>query len=58
MLKLSMILLLLSTPLLTSSIFFGLPLWVYGSLGATLLYALVLVFLIEKRWNHLKESHE
>jgi len=58
MLKLSFILLFLTTPIFNSSIISGVPLWVYGSLGATLLYALVLIFIIEKKWSNLQESHE
>ncbi|WP_455755731.1 hypothetical protein [Sulfurimonas sp.] len=55
MYKFSFFLLLLTIPFLNSDIYFGVPLWVYASLGATTLYALVLIFVIEKKWNKLKE---
>jgi len=58
MLKISLIFLLLSIPLLSSKIYYGLPLWVYASLGATIIYSLLLVFTIEKRWHTLKDKHE
>ncbi|MEA2098505.1 MAG: hypothetical protein U9P72_00060 [Campylobacterota bacterium] len=58
MFKFSFLLLLLTIPFLDSTIYFGLPLWVYTSLSATTLYALVLIFVIEKRWNRLKGRDE
>ena len=58
MFKFSFILLLLTIPFLNSDIYYGVPLWVYASLGATTIYAVVLIFIIEKRWNRLKENHE
>ena len=56
--KLSFLILLFTIPLLSSTIYFGIPLWVYASLSATVIYAVVLIFIIEKRWNSLKETHE
>ena len=58
MLKLSFLLLLLTIPFLNSDIYFGVPFWVYTSLGATIAYALVLIFIIEKRWNRLRDKHD
>jgi len=58
MFKLSFLLLLLTIPFLDSTLYYGVPLWVYASLGATTIYALVLIFVIEKRWNRLKGKHE
>ncbi|MBU0721002.1 hypothetical protein KJ877_06630 [bacterium] len=58
MLKYSFVLLLLSIPFLNSDIYYGIPLWVYASLLATIVYALVLIFIIEKRWKNLKDRHE
>jgi len=58
MFKFSFILLLLTTPFLNSTIYYGVPLWVYASLSVTILYAFVLIFVIEKKWNSLKEKHE
>jgi len=58
MFKFSFLLLLLTIPFLDSTIYYGVPLWVFASLGATTLYAITLVFVIEKKWNKLKGKHE
>lgn len=58
MLKFSFLLLILTTPFLNSNIYYGVPLWAYASLGATVLYAVVLIYIIEKRWHTLKDKHE
>ena len=58
MFKFSFLLLIFTIPFLNSDIYYGIPLWVYASLGATTIYAAVLIFVIEKKWNKLKESHE
>lgn len=58
MLKFSFLLLILTTPFLSSDVYYGVPLWAYASLGATVLYAMVLIFVIEKRWKTLKDEHE
>jgi len=58
MFKFSFILLLLTIPFLNSDIYYGIPLWVYVSLGVTFIYAVILIFVIEKKWNKLKENHE
>lgn len=58
MFKFSFFLLLLTIPFLNSTIYYGIPLWVYASLGATTLYAGVLIYVIEKRWKNLKDKHE
>jgi len=54
MLKTSFLFLLLSIPFLSSTIYYGVPFWVYTSLGATTIYALILIFIIEKKWDTLK----
>ncbi len=56
MFKLSFLLLILTIPFLSSDIYYGVPLWVYTSLGATVLYAIVLIFIIEKKWKSLKDG--
>ena len=58
MFKFSFFLLLFTIPFLSSDIYYGIPLWVYASLGATTVYAIVLIYVIEKKWNNLKENHE
>jgi len=58
MFKFSFLLLLLTIPFLDSTMYYGVPLWVYASLGATTLYAVVLIFIIEKKWKSLKGKHE
>lgn len=58
MFKLSFLLLFLTIPFLGSDIYYGVPLWVYASLTATIIYATVLIFVIEKRWNKLRDKHE
>ncbi len=45
-------------PLLGGSPVAGVPLWVWGSLGATLLYALLLGLTIETGWDLLKEQED
>jgi hypothetical protein len=58
MIKLSFLFLLLTIPLLGGEPVLGVPLWVWGSLGATALYGLVLIFIIEKHWSDLKENSD
>ncbi|WP_373004259.1 hypothetical protein [Sulfurimonas sp.] len=58
MFKFSFFLLLLTIPFLNSDIYYGLPLWAYASLGATVIYAVVLIFIIEKKWNNLRDKHD
>ncbi|MEA3370471.1 MAG: hypothetical protein U9Q40_03960 [Campylobacterota bacterium] len=58
MFKFSFLLLILTIPFLNSDIYYGIPMWVYASLSVTVIYALVLIFVIEKKWNSLKETHE
>ena len=58
MFKFSFLLLLLTIPFLDSTMYYGVPLWVYASLGATTIYAMVLIFIIEKKWKSLKGKHE
>jgi len=52
--KYAFIALFLTIPLLSSTPLFGVPLWVYGSLGATLLLAVIIIVVIEKEWETLK----
>jgi len=56
--KLSFLFLLLTIPFFSSDVYYGVPLWVYISLSATIIYAILLILVIEKRWNNLKETHE
>jgi len=56
MLRRSPLLLFLTLPLLSSTPYAGLPLWAWGSLGASLLYAIVLIFSIEREWD--EESND
>lgn len=56
MIRLSLFFLLLTIPLLGGEPVLGVPLWVWGSLGATSIYAIVLIVTIEKRWCALKGS--
>jgi len=58
MLKFSFFPLLLTIPFLNSDIYYGLPLWAYASLGATIFYAIVLIFIIEKKWNKLRDKND
>ncbi len=58
MLKLSFVFLLLTIPFLDSTIYYGVPQWVYASIGFTTLYAATLVYIIEKKWNKLKDRDE
>ncbi|EDZ61484.1 hypothetical protein SMGD1_2358 [Sulfurimonas gotlandica GD1] len=58
MFKFSFLLLFLTIPFLNSDIYYGLPLWVYASLSATVIYAIVLIFVIEKRWNKLRDKND
>jgi hypothetical protein len=51
MLKLSPLLLFLTLPLLPSAPYAGLPLWAWASLGASFLYAIVLILAIENEWD-------
>ncbi len=52
MLKLSLLFLFLSLPLLPSTPYAGVPLWAWASLGMTLVYALVLILAVEKEWDN------
>ena len=58
MIKLSFLFLLFTLPLLGGEPFFGVPLWVWGSLTMTLLYALTLIITIERGWGRLKEKED
>ncbi|RLA68929.1 MAG: hypothetical protein DRG24_09310 [Epsilonproteobacteria bacterium] len=58
MIKFSFLFLLLTIPLLSGEPVWGLPLWVWGSLGATVIYAGVLIYTIETKWDDLKEPHD
>ena len=49
--KLSFLSLFLTIPLLPSSSYTGLPLWAWASLGMSLIYALILILMIEKEWE-------
>ena len=51
MYKLSFLVLLLTTPLLPSTPYAGLPLWAWVSLAMSTLYALILIIHIEKNWD-------
>jgi len=44
----------LTTPFLSSTPLFAIPLWVYGSLGATIVLAVIIIIAIEKEWETLK----
>ena len=54
MIKLSFFLLLLTIPLLSGEPLFGIPMWAIGSLFMTLIYGIILVLIIEKKWPQLK----
>lgn len=54
MFKFSFLIVLFTLPLLGGGSLWGVPLWAWGSLGATLVYALTLVTVIETRWDALK----
>lgn len=58
MIKLSLLTLFFTIPFFGSDIYYGVPLWVYISLGATLLYVFILLFIIEKKYHTLKDDHE
>lgn len=53
---LSFVLLFSTLPLLDATPYLGIPLWVYLSFGMTLLYVLLLIYLIEKKWDTLCDS--
>lgn len=54
MFKYAFLALFLTIPFLSSTPLFAIPLWVYGSLGATVLLALIIIYVIEKEWETLK----
>ena len=58
MFKYSFLLLILTLPLLGGAPLWGVPLWVYASLAATLLYALSLLLSIEREWDRLKGADD
>jgi hypothetical protein len=58
MIKLSFFILLLTIPLLDGTPFMGVPMWVYGSLAATVIYGIMLIIIIERRWDDLKDDHD
>jgi len=58
MYKLSFVFLFLTLPFFGTTPLWGIPLWVYGSLTATFLYALSLIYTIEKNYDTLKEDHD
>jgi len=58
MIKFSILILLLTIPFLSSEPYLGIPLWVWGSLGATVLYAIIVAYAIETRWDAQKERED
>ena len=56
--KLSFLALFFTIPFFGSQIYYGIPFWVYISLGATLIYVAILLYIIEKKYSTLKESHD
>ena len=54
--KLSFLSLLLTIPLFPSTPYAGVPLWAWVSLGMSAVYALVLIFHIEKDWKCEEED--
>ncbi len=50
LLRRSLILLLLTTPLLPGDAYLGMPLWAWCSLGFTLAYAFTLMLSISREW--------
>ncbi len=58
MIKLSLLALFFTIPFFGSGIYYGVPLWVYISLGATLAYVVILLFIIEQRYHTLKDEHD
>ncbi|MEA3372469.1 MAG: hypothetical protein U9Q62_02140 [Campylobacterota bacterium] len=59
MIKLSPFLLILTIPFLSGEPYAGLPLWGWGSLAGTVIYAITLIYAIEKRWDRYTEhEHE
>lgn len=51
--RLSLLVLLFTMPLLPSTPYMGIPLWAWGSVMMSLLYAILLIFSIE---DHFKDS--
>ncbi len=51
MLRVSFVFLFLSLPLLPSTPYSGIPLWAWASLSMSLAYAIILIFVIQKRWD-------
>ena len=51
MLKLSLLFLFLTIPLLPSAPYAGIPLWAWASMSMSLLYAIVLIFAVENEWD-------
>jgi len=49
--KLSLLILLLTLPLLPSTPIAGLPLWAWASLSMSFIYALVLIYHIQVSWD-------
>lgn len=51
MLRVSFVFLFSSLPLLPSTSYAGVPLWAWASLSMSLAYAIILIFIIQKRWD-------
>lgn len=51
LLKLSFLCLLLTAPFLNSTTYWGIPLWAWGSLVLSVMYALILFMALEKEWD-------
>lgn len=51
MLRLSLVLLALTLPLLPATPYAGIPLWAWASMGISLLYGIVLIFAVENEWD-------
>ncbi|MEA2048353.1 MAG: hypothetical protein U9O64_07910 [Campylobacterota bacterium] len=53
MFKISFVVLFLTIPFLSSTPLWGVPLWVYGSLLSTIIFAVLIIAVIEKKWDSL-----
>jgi len=51
--KYAFLALFLTIPFLSSTPLFAIPLWVYGSLGATVLRAAIIIVAIQNEWDTL-----
>ena len=58
MIRYTPLLLLLTIPFFGGTPLLGIPLWAWVSMGTTLFYAVVLILVIERKWDYFSGQND